>query len=351
MASIYKTPDGSWRVQIRKFGVRDGRNFTRKVDATAWARMREHDIELGDAGLPGKADGTLSDLLKEYHRVVYPLKRYGRSKSYELHRLDKDLGETPLAALTTQRVTEYALELRKGVSGNCILNRLSYLREVLRAAADLWGANTPVDQVDAAMAALKRQKVTSKLPPRTRRASDVEIDRVIESHSKQRFAVIDLKAIIEVLRVLPLRVGELVKIEWTDLDPEQRTVTLRERKHPNVDIKETNHAIIPLPTINGVDTWALIADRPRFLEKPFPYTRPAVSSCFCYHAKQAGVENLHLHDLRAFAISKLLEAGTPIPMIAHVSGHKNWKILQSTYTRLDAQAVREAIEKAAGVGK
>jgi integrase len=347
LASIFKTGDGTWRAQVRKRGIRDSRNFSRRVDATAWATMREREIDLGAAGLPRRADGTLSDLLREYHRVVYPLKRYGRSKVYELERLDRDLGALPIAALSAQRVVEYALDLRRSMAGHGILNRLSYLREVLRAAADLWDAPTPVAQVDAAMMSLKRQKVTVKAPARSRRASDAEIDAIVELHSNQRFAGIDLPAIIAVLRLLPLRVGELLKIEWADLDPERRAVKLRARKHPDVTVREGNDYTIPLPVIGGTDTWELIAGRPRFLERPFPFTRPAVSSAFCYVAHRARIENLHLHDLRALAISKLIEAGIAVPIIAHLSGHRNWKLLQSTYTRLDPIAVRAAIEKAA----
>jgi integrase len=309
--------------------------------------MREAEIERGDAGLPRRATGTVGDLLREYHRVVYPLKRYSRTKIYELDRLGRDLGALPVRALSTQRVVEYAMDLRQRMNGEGILNRLSYLREVLRAAADLWDAPAPVAQVDAALMALKRQKVTAKSPPRSRRPTDAEIDAVIKVHKGQRYAGIDLPALLAVLRLIPFRVGELVKIEWDDLLPEQRAVRLRARKHPDVAVRERNDYVVPLPVIAGTDTWALVADRPRFLERPFPYTRPAVSSAFCYAAHRARVENLHLHDLRAFAISKLIEAGVAIPMIAHLSGHRNWKLLQSTYTRLDPDAVREAIEKAA----
>jgi integrase len=347
MASIYKTSDGTWRAQVRRGGVRDTRNFDRKVDAQAWATKRERELQLGDAGLPRRASGTFADLLREYHARVYPLKRYSRSKTYELDQLARDLGPLPVADLTAQRVTEYAFKLRERMAGQGVLNRLSYLRETLRAANDLWDASEPVAQVDAAMAALKRQRVTAKSLPRTRRATDAEIDAVVAFHQGQRYAGIDLPAIVSVLRLLPLRVGELLRIEWDDLDPERRTVTLRSRKHPNADIKERNDYVVPLPRVGGIDTWSLIADRPRFLPKPFPFSRPAVSSAFCYCASRAGVENLHLHDLRAFSISKLIEAGVPIPMIAHLSGHRSWRLMQNTYTRLDPAEVAKAIERAA----
>jgi integrase len=347
MASIFRTAEGTWRAQVRRGGHRLTKNFTRKVDASAWAALQETDIERGTAGLPGKPSGTLGELIREYHKIVYPLKRYGRSKVYELDSLARDLGDLPVAALTTARVVEYALGLRPRLSSSSIQTRVTYLREALRGAADLWNAAVPIAQVDAAMAALKRQKVTAKPPPRTRRATDAELEAVIAFHRTQRSAGIDLPAVINVLRVLPLRVGELLKIEWADLDAGSRTVKLRARKHPDVTVRETNDTIIPLPVIGGTDTWELIAGRPRFLPKPFPFIRTAVSSAFSYAAHCAHVENLHLHDLRAFSISRLIEAGVAVPMIAHLSGHKSWKLLQSVYTRLDPAEVARAIEKAA----
>jgi integrase len=347
MASIYKTRDSRWRVQIRKMGVSDTRNFTRKTDASAWATKRERDIELGNAGLPRNATGTVGDLLREYHRVVYPLKRYSRSKVYELNKLDQDLGSLPVQALTVERITAYGLDLRQHLGGQGVMTRISYLREVLKAAHDLWHAPVPLEAIAAAVAALRRQRVTAKAPPRTRRPTDEELEWIIACHGRQRCAEVDLPAVINVLRLLPLRVGELLKIEWADLLPDRRAVRLRARKHPDVNVRESNDYTIPLPVIGGIDTWELVAGRPRFLPRPFPYARDATSSAFHYAAHSARVENLHLHDLRAFSISKLIEANVPIPMIAHMSGHKSWKLLQSTYTRLDPAQVAQAIERAA----
>jgi integrase len=158
---------------------------------------------------------------------------------------------------------------------------------------------------------------------------------------------VDLPAILGVLRALPLRVGELLKIEWDDLLPAQRSVRLRARKHPDITVRENNDYVVPLPVIGGVNTWTLIADRPAFLAKPFPYLRTAVSSAFNYAARRAQIADLHLHDLRALAISRLIEAGVPLPMIALMSGHRSWKILQAVYSRLDPAEVARVIERTA----
>jgi integrase len=162
--------------------------------------------------------------------------------------------------------------------------------------------------MDAAITALRRQRVTTKSPPRSRRPTDAEIDRVIAYHRGQRHARVDLPAILAVLRVLPFRIGELVKVESDDLIPEQQAVRLRARKHPDINVRESNDYVVPLPTITGIDTWALVADRPRFLPRPFPYASGNVSTAFSWAARRAHIEDLHLHDLRAFSISKLIEA-------------------------------------------
>ena len=45
------------------------------------------------------------------------------------------------------------------------------------------------------------------------------------------------------------------------------------------------------------------------------------------------IEDLHFHDLRHEATSRLFEAGLPIEKVALVTGHKDWKMLKR-YTHL-----------------
>ena len=57
------------------------------------------------------------------------------------------------------------------------------------------------------------------------------------------------------------------------------------------------------------------------------------------------IHDLHIHDLRAHAISRLLEGGLQIPLVALISGHKNWKVLASHYARIDPLAVHDALKR------
>jgi integrase len=72
---------------------------------------------------------------------------------------------------------------------------------------------------------------------RDRRVTADELAAILD-FSKDREGSIDLGAVVRVLSVMPLRLGELVRIGWDDEVPERRSVILRGRKHPDIREKE-----------------------------------------------------------------------------------------------------------------
>lgn len=344
MATFQKR-NGRVRAIIRKPTLQASKTFARLADAKLWARAKEREADLGDVLPPGLAEGTLGELIARYEREIWPLKRWGRSKAHELKRLATDLGDKPLASFGKKQFVDYAQEVAKGTARAGVTTRMSYLRQVLTTARDLWGLTVPVAVLDEALAAARHHKITGPGVPRTRRPAQDEIDRIIAHAEASTRSTVDLGAIIRVLEVLPLRVGELLAIEWDDLRPKDRAVVIRSRKHPDREVKEANDDLVPLIKVGQVDTYDLIAGRPRYFERPFPYERGTVSSAFWLAARACGIENLHLHDLRAHGISTLLALGTPIPVTAVISGHKNWKILQRVYERIGPAEAHAALAR------
>lgn len=328
-----------WQAIIRRVDLNATKSFDRLTDAKVWAREQERAADRGEH--QGEMLGTLGPLIEKYERKVWRDKRWGPSKTHELKMLRQGLGNRPLKGLSKTVVLNYAngLELTPGgVSG-----RLSYLREVLRTARDLWNVRVPLASVDEAISAARRMKIAGKSGVRVRRPTQDELDAIKAYGREQETAVIDLAALVEVLEILPLRVGELVGIEWPDLIKDRRTAIIRSRKHPDINIKEQNDQEVPLITFRGIDTYRLIADRPDYMDRPFPYKRASVSAAFGMAALRLGIKDLHIHDLRAHALSGLLEAGVPIPQVALISGHRNWKVLARHYARIDPVSVHEAI--------
>lgn len=340
--ATFRQRDGRWQAIIRRVDLKATKTFDRKVDAVTWARAREREADMAGT-TPGKMSGTLAAVIDRYEREMWPVKRWGGSKTDELRVLRRDLGSRLLSDFSQSMVLTYARGLR--ISPGGVSSRLSYLREVLKTARDLWGARVPLDEVSAAIGTAKRMKISGKSQARTRRPTEAELDAIIAFAEGQTRSMIEIGPIVRVLAVVPLRIGELLGIQWPDLDEGKRSVRLRGRKHPDIRVKEQNDQEVPLITFGGVDTFALVSGRPRYLPSPFPYKAPSVSAAFHFAALRCQIVDLHLHDLRAHALSRLLEAGVPIPLVALMSGHKNWKVLARHYARIDPASVHEAVKR------
>lgn len=337
--ATFRQRNGRWQAIIRRPILKATKTFDRLVDAKSWARAKERDADLGH--MPGKMLGTLSAVIDRYERELWKDKRWGANKAYELGVLKRDLGPRLLDSFTQSQLLTYVRGL--DVAPSTAANRLSYLKEVLRAAHDLWGLPVPLQAVQGAITAGRRHGMLGKSQSRERRPTADELTAIID-YCKDREGNIDLGAVVRVLSVMPLRLGELLGIGWDDAVPARRSVILQGRKHPDIREKEKPQEV-PLITFGGVDTYALIFDRPRYMEAPFPYKPPSVSAAFTDTVLRLGIKDLHLHDLRAHAISSLLEAAVPIPQVALMSGHRNWKILAKHYARIDPATVHDTLRR------
>jgi integrase len=338
--ATFRQRGGRWQAIIRRVDLKATKSFDRLTDAKSWARAKEREADLGH--MPGKMAGTLGALIDKYERDLWKEKRWGANKANELKVLRRDLGDRDLSTFSQSQVLAYIRGL--GIAPSTASIRLSYLKEVLKAAKDLWGVQVPLEAVQGAITVGHRRGFIGKSSSRDRRPTPEEIADIIE-HCKDRIgAQIDLDVVVRFLSVMPLRLGELAGIGWDDLVPERRSVILRGRKHPDIREKEKAQEV-PLIAFGGVDTYKLVSDRPRYMSSPFPYKPASISSAFILVGKTLGIKDLHLHDLRAHAISKLLEAGVPIPQVALMSGHRSWKILAKHYARIDPQSVHDTLKR------
>ncbi len=76
----------------------------------------------------------------------------------------------------------------------------------------------------------------------------------------------------------------------------------------------------------------------------FGYTSNGIKSSWRFMVQKLGIENLHFHDLRHEAVSRLFEKGTLDMMeISAISGHKSLAMLKR-YTHLKAQKLVRKLE-------
>jgi integrase len=204
----------------------------------------------------------------------------------------------------------------------------------------------PVQAVAEAISAARRLKIIGPSQERDRRPTSDELAQLMTFVPTSANAHIDLGAVVRVLSILPLRLSELCGIGWADLNEERRSAVIRGRKNPDILKRGGSIEEVPLIEFGGVDTYAVIARRPPYMDSPFPYRSNSVSQLFAQACLRLKIDDLHLHDLRGHALSSLLEAEVPIPQVAKISGHKDWKVLAKRYARLKAARVHDAIAAA-----
>ncbi len=126
-----------------------------------------------------------------------------------------------------------------------------------------------------------------------------------------------------------MRQEEICSITWKDVDVRSRIVIVRDRKDPRQ--KVGNDQKVPLIDATGIDAWQILQQQ-KFASphtgRVFPYNGRSVGTAFRRACRDLKIEDLHFHDLRHEATSRLFEAGFAIHEVALVTGHKDWKMLK-----------------------
>ena len=133
-----------------------------------------------------------------------------------------------------------------------------------------------------------------------------------------------------------MRVGEITKLQWTDIDHENKTIIVRDRKDPRR--KENNNWEVPLL---GEAYSILLNQKKRVTSsKPnliFPYDPKSISAGWQRGRNKLGIKDLRYHDLRREAASRLAEQGYDIRTVARITGHKNLNILYDVYSTMEVK--------------
>ena len=340
MATIKKRGD-SWFAQIRRKGHKSiSKSFPTKTLAAEWTRKIEAQIDANDF-----KDGrtiskiTLGDIIDDYTREVGALKPFGRNKADVLKKLKQAMGSEPLAKITGERLTEYIKERMSTAGGVTIAIDLTYLNSVFKAARQLWGITTDRDAIQIARNNLHYLGLSTRSDERTRRPTSEEIQKLCD-YFTEHSRIVPMSDIILFAIETAMRLGEMFRIEWKDLNELDRTVIIRDRKHPNQ--KKGNDQEVPLLG----EAFTIAMRQPRTNACIFPYNVGTPSSTFPRACSKLGIDDLHFHDLRHEGVSRLFEQGYGIEEVALVSGHRDWKML-ARYTQIRAKNLhrKPAVEK------
>ncbi|WP_407321800.1 tyrosine-type recombinase/integrase [Dickeya ananatis] len=341
--SIEKRPRADGTVRYRctvgvkekgKYIYRENKTFGKQAHAKAWGARRVAEIE--ERGVPSDSDAsriTIRDLLLKYIADPALGGKAGRTKRYVLDMLvDCDIAEITLSDLTVNDVVEHGrLRAGAGAGPSTVGHDISYLSSVLAAAKPILGIDYTANPVAEARIILTSLGFVGKSQRRSRRPVNDELARLekgLQARQEHRAAAIPFVDILNFSIWSCMRIGEVCRIRWDDIDEKQKAVLVRDRKDPRK--KDGNHMMVPLLS----DAWDIVQRQPRKSELIFPYSSKSVTAGFQRVRNALGIEDLRYHDLRREGASRLFEAGFSIEEVAQVTGHRSLNVLWQVYREL-----------------
>ncbi|MGI9335750.1 MAG: site-specific integrase [Gammaproteobacteria bacterium] len=301
----------------------ESQTFPKRAHAVTWAQRRETELKTGgpaSAVVHGKSVGQVvlayRDMLARGSRPL------NNNQHWTLKRVARSFMAVAADKLTPQHVVDYMLERRdEGAGPVTCMTDFIYMRVALRDAHHILGLKCAWDAPEQAKPLLKKMQLIKRSGKRKRRLEGDEESRLMDYFAVQdqdRRVSIPMAVIVPVAIDTCMRQGEICRIRWDDLNPEKRTVVIRQRKDPQA--KEERDDTIPLMG----RSWDLIQAQSRANESIFPYRPHSVCDRFTIACSRLGIKNLHFHDLRREGATRLLEQGVRAPQVILLTGHRDW---------------------------
>ena len=328
MASIRQLNTKHWQVQIRRLGLKHiSKTFINKDIAIKWANITESEIDRGIYLNRDEAERiTFTELIKRYSKEVTPLKKSSGRELSRLKKLDHFFGPYTIARLQSSMVAEYRdRRLSEGLSGATVVKDLNTLSHVIDTAIKEWDCHIPINPVKN----IRRPKLS---PSRTRRLCPKE-EQVLLMACREHSIMMEVIVLFAIETAM--RLGEMINLEWKDIDLSKSIVTLNMTK--NGEARQ-----VPLSR-RAKD---LLNQLPRHIESQSVFWRWQTPSGFEASwqrvIKKSKLEDFRFHDLRHEATSRLFENGLSVMEVSAITGHKTLQMLKR-YTHLDAQDIAQKL--------
>jgi len=212
--------------------------------------------------------------------------------------------------------------IKAGYSSNTIRLELAIISHLFEIARKEWG-----------MEGLKNPVKSIRLPSppsgRDRRLQPGELEKILECLSEE------MGQVVRFALETAMRRGELAGMTWDMVDLKKRTVTLPETKNGQ-------KRIVPLSSVAATILKDRLSTR-RIDGEVWNIGLDAISQDFAKACHKAGISDLHFHDLRHEATSRLFEKGFDTMEVRTITGHKTLQML-ARYTHLRAEDLVERLK-------
>lgn len=312
MAQVTKTKSGKFKFVVTINYKQTSKTFATKAEGYAW----EEELK---AGISGKTPNiTLAKLLEKYRDEVSVTKKGERWETIRINKFLKDteLVDIKLVDLSKEHFSSWSKRRQKEVSNLSVLREWALLSHSLEVAICEW------DYIKVnPMKSLSKPKAP---PPRDRLISENEITALCEALNYSADAKLDtvisrVGAAFMFAIETALRAQELCNLCWADVDG--RVIKIKDSK-TRAGIREVPlslRAMAILKQCKGIDK-----------TRVFNIKTSQLDSLFRKAKAQKMVDDLHFHDSRATAITRLAKR-MDILDLARIVGHKDLRMLMVYY--------------------
>lgn len=337
-----KTTKFKARVRLTKRGKKlheKSKTFTTEIQAKKWAEQLA--VQLEKEGIPAQPKVSnsilIGDLITEYLTDPITSASIGRSKSSVLSRLRAyEIASIYADKLTAKDIVDHC-RVRKA-EPTCplpqtIYHDITYLKSVIDVAGPIFGYEANTRAHDDAIPSLIKYQLIGRSSRRERRPTAEELRKMelgLKRRESHRAALIPLVDIFHISILTCMRLSEITRITWNDVDQKSSTIIIRDRKDPRN--KRGNHCCIPL----FPEALDIINRQPKMDKsgRVFPFKAQSIGAAWQRVCKEQAVEDLHYHDLRAEGACQLFERGLNIIEVSKITGHKDINVLNNVYLRV-----------------
>lgn len=132
-----------------------------------------------------------------------------------------------------------------------------------------------------------------------------------------------------------MRRGEMIQLKWSDVDLENRTISVRA-----LTTKTARSRIVPISSRLLAELKRLYEDSESEDQLVFGIS-DNVKNAFASACRAAGIENFRLHDCRHTAITRMIQGGMTPMQVMKISGHTQMTTF-ARYVNVDGDAVKRA---------
>lgn len=318
MATISKTRFNTFSVQIRRIGLPTiNKTFKTRDQALTWARKTEYELDTGIYLSKEDTDKiTFAELATRYINEVSPKKKGFKQETYRLGKIIREFKDFRIHQIKSMHIAMYRDKLlSRGYAPASVLNEISMISQVFEMSIKEWGIPLPNNPCRN----IKKPKVNNQ---RSRMLSKEEESLLLHYATQSKASL--LPHLIIIALETGMRLGELLSLTWNYVYLDRRFAYLP-------DTKNGTSRAVPLSS-KAINEFEKLKRHPDSNRVFWTWSHnKCIENVWQRICKKAGIEDLHFHDLRHTATTRLSEKLPNILELSAVTGHKDLRMLKRYY--------------------